>query len=115
MTSMQFEEMLQKAVDTVQQAIEMFGKEMVDLIVNQAMVADWKVVLKELGYENTQFLIVRHSEKSNPHSHCVLNMVDNDGKRIKEAQRKISVVLSFRITGTKQAERALWRSSRSLL
>ena len=55
-----------------------------DKISLQRSVADWKVVLKELGYENTQFLIVRHSEKSNPHSHCVLNMVDNDGKRIKD-------------------------------
>ena len=72
------------AVDTVQQAVKQFGQEKVDQIVNQAMVGDWKVVLKGLGYDNTQFLIVRHSEKSNPHSHCVLNMVDNDGKRIKD-------------------------------
>ena len=72
------------AVDTVQQAVKQFGQEKVDQIVNQAMVFDWKVVLKDLGYENTQFLIVRHSEKSNPHSHCVLNMVDNDGRRLKD-------------------------------
>ena len=72
------------AVDTVQQAVKQFGQEKVDQIVSQAMVFDWKVVLKDLGYENTQFLIVRHSEKSNPHSHCVLNMVDNDGKRLKD-------------------------------
>ena len=72
------------AVDTVQQAVKQFGQEKVDQIVNQAMVFDWKVVLKDLGYENTQFLIVRHSEKSNPHSHCVLNMVDNEGKRLKD-------------------------------
>ena len=91
----------ESAVDTVQQAIEMFGKEMVDQIVNQAMVADWKVVLKELGYENTQFLIVRHSEKSNPHSHCVLNMVDNDGKRIKdhrEMKKGVSVCRDLTIS-----------------
>ena len=72
------------AVDTVQQAVKQFGQEKVDQIVNQAMVFDWKVVLKDLGYENTQFLIVRHSEKSNPHSHCGLNMVDNEGKRLKD-------------------------------
>ena len=72
------------AVDTVQQAVKQFGQEKVDQIVNQAMIFDWKVVLKDLGYENTQFLIVRHSEKSNPHSHCVLNMVDNEGKRLKD-------------------------------
>ena len=72
------------AVDTVQQAVKQLGQERVDQIVSQAMVADWKAVLKDLGYENTQFLIVRHSEKSNPHSHCVLNMVDNDGRRLKD-------------------------------
>ena len=72
------------AVDTVQQAVRQLGQEKVDQIVNQAMISDWKAVLKDLGYENTQFLIVRHSEKSNPHSHCVLNMVDNDGRRLKD-------------------------------
>ena len=72
------------AVDTVQQAVKLLGQEKVDYIVNQAMISDWKAVLKDLGYENTQFLIVRHSEKSNPHSHCVLNMVDNDGRRLKD-------------------------------
>lgn len=72
------------AVDTVQQAVRQLGQERVDQIVNQAMISDWKAVLKDLGYENTQFLIVRHSEKSNPHSHCVLNMVDNDGRRLKD-------------------------------
>ena len=72
------------AVDTVQQAVKQLGQERVDQIVSQAMVADWKAVLKDLGYDNTQFVIVRHSEKSNPHSHCVLNMVDNDGKRLKD-------------------------------
>lgn len=72
------------AVDTVQQAVKLLGQEKVDQIVSQAMISDWKAVLKDLGYENTQFLIVRHSEKSNPHSHCVLNMVDNDGRRLKD-------------------------------
>lgn len=72
------------AVDTVQQAVRQLGQERVNQIVNQAMISDWKAVLKDLGYENTQFLIVRHSEKSNPHSHCVLNMVDNDGRRLKD-------------------------------
>ena len=72
------------AVDTVQQAVKQLGQERVDQIVSQTMVADWKAVLKDLGYDNTQFVIVRHSEKSNTHSHCVLNMVDNDGRRFKD-------------------------------
>ena len=72
------------AFDTVEQAINKLGKSEVDRIVNEAMVRDWQSVLKGLGYDDTQYLIVRHSEKSNPHSHCILNMVDNDGKRIKD-------------------------------
>lgn len=72
------------AFDTVEQAINKLGKSEVDRIVNEAMVRDWQSVLKGLGYDDTQYLIVRHSEKSNPHSHCILNMVDNNGNRLKD-------------------------------
>ena len=37
------------AVDTVQQAVKLLGQEKVDYIVNQAMISDWKAVLKDLG------------------------------------------------------------------
>ena len=72
------------AVYSVQDAIDKFGQEKVSSIVNEAMVNDWQTVLSRLGYENSQYLIVRHSEKNNPHSHCILNMVDNDGNRLKD-------------------------------
>lgn len=72
------------AVYSVQDAIDKFGQEKVNNIVNEAMVNDWQTVLSRLGYENSQYLIVRHSEKNNPHSHCILNMVDNDGNRLKD-------------------------------
>jgi len=72
------------AVDTVEEAIAQLGKGEVDRIVNEAMVRDWQSVLRGLGYDDTQYLIVRHSEKSNPHSHCILNMVDNNGNRLKD-------------------------------
>ena len=72
------------AVYSVQDAIDKFGQEKVNSIVNEAMVNDWQTVLSRLGYENSQYLIVRHSEKNNPHSHCILNMVDNDGNRLKD-------------------------------
>ena len=62
------------AVYTVQDAIDKFGQEKVNSIVNEAMVNDWQTVLSKLGYANSQYLIVRHSEKNNPHSHCILNM-----------------------------------------
>ena len=72
------------AVDTVEQAIAQLGKSEVDRIINEAMVRDWQSVLKGLRYDDTQYMIVRHSEKSNPHSHCILNMVDNNGNRLKD-------------------------------
>ena len=72
------------AVYTIQDAIDKFGQEKVNSIVNEAMVNDWQIVLSKLGYDNSQYLIVRHSEKNNPHSHCILNMVDNNGNRLKD-------------------------------
>ena len=72
------------AVHCVQDAIEKFGQEKVNSIVNEAMVNDWQTVLSKLGYKDSQYLIVRHSEKNNPHSHCILNMVDNNGNRLKD-------------------------------
>ena len=72
------------AVYTIQDAIDKFGQEKVNSIVNEAMVNDWQTVLSKLGYDNSQYLIVRHSEKNNPHSHCILNMVDNNGNRLKD-------------------------------
>lgn len=72
------------AVYSVQDAIDKFGQEKVNSIVNETMVNNWQTVLARLGYENSQYLIVRHSEKNNPHSHCILNMVDNDGIRLKD-------------------------------
>ena len=49
---------------------------------------DTKRLLKQMGYDQTQFLIVRHSEKDNPHVHVILNMVDNKGNRLKDFQEK---------------------------
>ena len=72
------------AVTSVKVAIDTFGRDWVADIVNKKMLSDWQTVLSKLGYENTQYLIVRHSEKSNPHSHCILNMVDNNGNRLKD-------------------------------
>jgi len=33
---------------------------------------------------NTQYIIVRHSDRQNPHCHIVFNRVDNDGKTISD-------------------------------
>lgn len=38
--------------------------------------------LKDMGFENTQYLIVRHDETGTPHAHVLINLVDNNGNRI---------------------------------
>ena len=43
-----------------------------------------KEYLKELGIRNTQFVIVRHTDRKHQHVHIVVNRVDNDGKTIKD-------------------------------
>ncbi len=43
-----------------------------------------KEYLKELGIRNTQFVIVRHTNRKHQHVHIVVNWVDNDGKNIKD-------------------------------
>ena len=41
-----------------------------------------KDYLRMMHMQNTQWLIVRHYETTNPHCHIVFNMVDNRGKRL---------------------------------
>lgn len=40
--------------------------------------------LEELGIKNTQFLLVRHTDRKHQHVHIVVNRVDNDGNTIKD-------------------------------
>jgi len=41
--------------------------------------------LERLGIVNTQFAIVRHSDRAHPHLHIVANMVDNKGQAISDS------------------------------
>jgi hypothetical protein len=41
--------------------------------------------LAEMGLANTQFAIVKHRDKDHPHVHLLANLVDNDGKSIKDS------------------------------
>jgi hypothetical protein len=43
-----------------------------------------KKYLKEMGIENTQYIVVRHKNTAHPHCHIVFNRVDNDGKTISD-------------------------------
>lgn len=74
--------------NTLDDAIDALGQQRVNEITDEAMVEDTKRLLKQMGYDQTQFLIVRHSEKDNPHVHVILNMVDNEGNRLKDFQEK---------------------------
>lgn len=44
--------------------------------------------LHEMGYGNTQSLIVRHSDRQHPHLHICINRIDNDGKTISDRNEK---------------------------
>ena len=74
--------------NTLDDAIDTLGQQRVNEITDKAMIEDAKRLLRQMKYDQTQFLIVRHSEKDNPHVHVILNMVDNEGNRLKDFQEK---------------------------
>ncbi|MDR2918816.1 MAG: relaxase/mobilization nuclease domain-containing protein [Tannerella sp.] len=51
---------------------------------DEFMVQLAKEYMQEMKIANTQYIIVRHSDKSHPHCHIVFNRVDNDGKTISD-------------------------------
>ena len=54
-------------------------------ISDEEMTASAKEILEQLGFGNTQYIIVRHpltKDVDNPHCHVLANAVDNNGMRI---------------------------------
>ncbi len=45
--------------------------------------------MEKMGYGNTQFLMVRHTDRDHPHLHLILNRVDFDGNRISDRNERI--------------------------
>jgi hypothetical protein len=45
--------------------------------------------MKTMGYNNTQYIIVRHHDREHPHVHLVINRIDNDGKRISDKNERL--------------------------
>jgi len=43
-----------------------------------------KEYMQAMGIENTQYIIVRHSDRQHPHCHVIFNRVDNEGKTISD-------------------------------
>lgn len=78
----------QQNFSSLQDAIRVLGEQKVNELTDRQMTADVKELLQQLRYDNTQFLIVRHSEKNNPHVHVILNVVNIDGVRLKDFQEK---------------------------
>ena len=68
-------------------------------LTNKVMTEAVRRYLKEMGYDNTQYLITRHLGTDNPHCHVVANAVDNDGKKINDyMERKRSADICKKIT-----------------
>lgn len=59
-----------------------WSKEDLDKLDDQIMIEVAKSYLKKMGITNTQFLIVKHTDRLHPHLHIVYNRVDNSGKTI---------------------------------
>ncbi|MBN2595886.1 MAG: relaxase/mobilization nuclease domain-containing protein [Marinifilaceae bacterium] len=45
--------------------------------------------LGKMGYENTQYIIVRHFDTEHPHLHLIINRIDNNGNRISDKKEKL--------------------------
>lgn len=45
--------------------------------------------LAKMGYENTQYIVVRHFDTEHPHLHLIINRIDNNGKRISDKKEKL--------------------------
>jgi hypothetical protein len=52
---------------------------------NEIMVEIARKYLERLGVINTQFAIVKHTDRAHPHLHIVANMVDNKGRAISDS------------------------------
>ncbi|MDE5417918.1 relaxase/mobilization nuclease domain-containing protein [Labilibaculum sp. DW002] len=58
-------------------------------LTNQFMTDMAQEYLKKMGYENTQYIIVRHFDTEHPHIHLMINRIDNNGNRISDKKEKL--------------------------
>lgn len=58
-------------------------------LTNEKMIEIASEYIKAMGYDNTQLLMVRHSDKEHPHLHLIMNRIDFDGKRISDQNERI--------------------------
>jgi len=61
-----------------------YSKDDAGKLTDEFMVKLAKEYMQVMGIENTQCIIVRHTDRQHPHCHIVFNRVDNDGKTISD-------------------------------
>ena len=55
-----------------------------EIISDEKMVEIAKEYMKGVEIQNTQYAIVKHSDRNHPHTHLIINRVDNSGQTIKD-------------------------------
>jgi Relaxase/Mobilisation nuclease domain len=61
-----------------------WSKEDLAKLNDDIMVERAKEYMEKVGIRDTQFLVVRHSDREHPHLHLIYNRVDNNGKTISD-------------------------------
>ncbi|WEA01854.1 relaxase/mobilization nuclease domain-containing protein [Mucilaginibacter sp. SJ] len=59
-----------------------WSREDLSKLSDSIMVERAKEYMDKVGIRNTQFVVVRHHDRENPHLHVIYNRVDNDGNTI---------------------------------
>jgi ribosomal protein L7/L12 len=59
-----------------------WSKEDLSKLSDEIMAERAKEYMEKVGIRNTQYVIVRHSDREHPHLHLIYNRVDNNGKTI---------------------------------
>jgi hypothetical protein len=61
-----------------------WSKEDLPKLSDQIMVERAKEYMDKVGIRDTQYVVVRHSDRDHPHLHLIYNRVDNNGKTISD-------------------------------
>jgi len=67
------------------------------LLTPEIMAERGREYLKLMKIENTQYVIVQHTDKQHPHVHIVYNRVDNNGKTISDSNNYKASIKACRI------------------
>ena len=65
-----------------------FPRQDKDKLTNDKMIKIAEAYLQKMDIRNTQYLIVRHHDRSHPHIHLCINRIDNEGKLISDKNEK---------------------------